>query len=172
MTITAPKEIAYCSRCSASMTTKTKAGKLRRVCIECGFTYFAEPKVGVGVAVIDEDKLMLVQRRMNPERGKWSLPGGYLDRGEDPQQTAVREALEETNLEVEIDGLVGVYHNPPSEGGASVFILYQAKRVGGTLQAGDDADDAGFFGLDELPEIAFSSTLDAIEKLKERLTNK
>lgn len=115
---------------------------------------------------------MLVQRRMNPERGKWSLPGGYLDRGEDPQQTAIREALEETNLEVEIDGLVGVYHNPPSEGGASVFILYQAKRVGGILQAGDDAGDAGFFGLDELPEIAFSSTLDAIEKLKERLTNK
>lgn len=166
MTITAPEEIAYCSRCSASMTTKEKSGQPRRVCVACGFIYFAEPKVGVGVAVIDQEKLMLVRRRMNPGRGKWSLPGGYLDRGEDPQQTAVREALEETGLEVEIDGLIDVYHNPPSEGGASVFILYHAKLMGGNPQAGDDADAVGFFGLDELPEIAFASTLDAIEKLK------
>lgn len=148
------------------MTTKEKSGKPRRVCVACGFIYFAEPKVGVGVAVIDQEKLMLVRRRMNPGRGKWSLPGGYLDRGEDPQQTAVREALEETGLEVEIDGLIDVYHNPPSEGGASVFILYHAKLMGGNPQAGDDADAVGFFGLDELPEIAFASTLDAIEKLK------
>jgi ADP-ribose pyrophosphatase YjhB (NUDIX family) len=105
---------------------------------------------------------------MDPERGKWSLPSGYLDQGEDPKETAVRETLEETNLQVAIDGLLDVYHNPPAQGGASIFILYRARLVGGEARAGDDADAVGFFGLDELPELAFVSTLEAIRLLDDR----
>jgi 8-oxo-dGTP diphosphatase len=78
---------------------------------------------------------------------------------------AVRETLEETGLEVEVEELVDVYYNPPSpQGGASVFILYRANLLGGELEAGDDADDAGFFSLDRLPELAFASTRDAIRR--------
>jgi ADP-ribose pyrophosphatase YjhB (NUDIX family) len=103
---------------------------------------------------------------MKPEIGKWSIPAGYLDHGEDPRETAVRETLEETNLHVKISGLLDVYYNPPEEGGASIFILYHAQLLGGQLQAGDDADDARFFSLDQLPELAFASTRDAIRLLK------
>jgi len=114
---------------------------------------------------MDEDKVLLVRRVMDPERGKWSLPSGYLDQGEDPQETAVREAFEETNLHVEIDGLLDVYHNPPAQGGASIFILYRARLLGGEPRAGDDADAVGFFALDDLPELAFTSTFEAIRLL-------
>jgi ADP-ribose pyrophosphatase YjhB (NUDIX family) len=165
----APEEIAYCPRCTTKMITRPVGDKPRRVCPACDYIYFTDPKVGVGVLVIHEGKILLVRRSMNPERGKWSLPAGFLDRGEDPRETAVRETLEETNLEVAIERLVDVYYNPPGQGGASIFILYQARLLGGEVKAGDDADAVGLFSLDVLPELAFASTLDAIERLKNGL---
>jgi ADP-ribose pyrophosphatase YjhB (NUDIX family) len=163
----APAEYAFCPRCATPMETRMITDKPRRVCPHCHFIYFTDPKVGVGVVVLKEGKLLLVRRSMMPERGKWSIPAGFLDRGEDPRVVAVRETLEETNLEVEIKDLVDVYFNPPmGEGGASVFILYRARLQGGTLQPGDDADDAGFFALNELPELAFASTRDAVRRLQ------
>jgi 8-oxo-dGTP diphosphatase len=147
------------------MITRLVGDKPRRVCPACDYIYFTDPKVGVGVLVVHQDRILLVRRNMNPGKGKWSIPAGFVDRGENPQETAVREALEETNLQVEISDLVGVYYNPPEQGGASIFILYRAHLINGELQAGDDADAAGFFGPDELPELAFASTHDAIRQL-------
>lgn len=161
----APETVKYCSRCGAEMLTKQVDDKPRRVCPQCGFIHFTDPKVGVGVLVVKEGKLLLVRRTMKPEIGKWSIPAGYLDAGENPKSTAVREALEETGLHVEIERLIDVYQNPPEEGGASIFILYEAREIGGTLQAGDDADAVGFFAPDNLPEIAFNSTRAAIQML-------
>lgn len=143
--------------------------KPRRACPDCDFIYFTDPKVGVGVLVTKDDRLLLVRRTMNPERGKWSIPAGFLDRGEDPREVAVREVLEETNLRVAIEELVDIYYNAPTgQGGASVFILYRGRLLGGTLQAGDDADAAAFFELSDLPEVAFTSTRDIIQRLREQ----
>jgi ADP-ribose pyrophosphatase YjhB (NUDIX family) len=147
------------------MVTRRVGDKPRRVCPACDYIYFTDPKVGVGVLLIHEDKILLVRRTMNPERGKWSIPAGFLDHGDDPQETAVRETLEETNLHVAIEELLDVYYNSPQQGGASIFILYRARLLGGKIQAGDDADAAAFFSPSELPEIAFASTRAAIERL-------
>jgi len=117
------------------------------------------------VAVVDGGKLLLVRRAMNPERGKWSLPAGFVDQGLDPKVIAAREAWEETGLTVEIESVIDVFFNPPSAGGASIFILYRATLLGGQLQAGDDADAAGFFASDQLPELAFASTRAAVAAL-------
>jgi ADP-ribose pyrophosphatase YjhB (NUDIX family) len=158
--------MVYCPRCATPLETRPVSGKERRACPACGFIHFTDPKVGVGVLVVENGKILLVRRVMDPERGKWSLPSGYLDQGEDPKETAVREALEETNLQVAVDGLLDVYHNPPAQGGASIFILYRARLLGGEPRAGDDADAVGYFGLDELPELAFASTYEAIRMLQ------
>lgn len=164
----APETYVYCPRCATPLETRAVTDKPRRVCPECDFIYFTDPKVGVGVLVVEEGKVLLVRRTMKPERGKWSIPAGFLDRDEDPERVAVREAREETGLHVEIEELVGVYYNPPSpEGGASVFILYRARLLGGELKAGDDADAAGFFSPDDLPDIAFDSTFDAIRLVRD-----
>jgi 8-oxo-dGTP diphosphatase len=117
--------------------------------------------------VLDEEgKILLVRRAMTPEKGKWSIPAGFLDHGEDPVGTAQREVYEETNLRVAISELVDVYYNAEvlTQGGASIFILYRAGLVGGKLKAGDDADEARFFGPGELPELAFASTRDAVRR--------
>ncbi|MCP4428990.1 MAG: NUDIX hydrolase [Chloroflexi bacterium] len=162
----APEEYAYCPQCAAPMITRRVGDKPRRACPNCGYIYFTDPKVGVGVFVVNDGKVLLIRRRVDPEKGKWSVPAGFLDRGEDPKKTAVREALEETNLKVEIENLIDVYFNQTATGaGASIFILYRARLLGGELRAGDDADDAGFFCLDNLPEIAFASARDAIQRL-------
>jgi ADP-ribose pyrophosphatase YjhB (NUDIX family) len=102
---------------------------------------------------------------MEPERGRWSIPAGFLDQGEDPRRTAEREVLEETGLRVRITNLLDVFTNPPGQGGASIFILYTAEFLGGEMTAGDDADAVGFFDLDQLPELAFASTLAAVRSL-------
>ena len=147
------------------MVTARVMDKDRRVCPSCRYVYFTDPKVGVGVAIVEDEKLLLVRRRMNPERGKWSLPAGYADQDEDPRETAEREALEETGLTVAVESLLDVFFNPPGQGGASIFILYRARRISGEPQAGDDAADAGFFALDQLPELAFASTHAAVARL-------
>ena len=71
------------------MTTREIGGKPRRACSQCKYIHFIEPKVGVGVAVLEGDRILLVQRGFAPQKGKWSLPAGYLDRGDDPQQQAI-----------------------------------------------------------------------------------
>ncbi|RMH01463.1 MAG: NUDIX domain-containing protein [Chloroflexi bacterium] len=168
--MSAPTEFVYCPRCATPMETRQVGDKPRRVCPACEYIYFTDPKVGVGVLVVSEGKVLLVRRVMNPERGKWSIPAGFVDRGENPQETAVREAQEETGLDVVIDRLLDVYYNPPEAGGASIFILYEAHIAGGTLRPGDDADRAEFFGADELPDLAFASTKDAIRRWQQTLT--
>lgn len=163
--ISAPEWFAFCPRCATPMQTNMVMDRPRRVCPACQYVYFTDPKVGVGAAVIEDNRLLLVKRAYDPARGKWSLPAGYLDQGEDPAETTVRETFEETGCEVVIDGLVDIFFNPPAGGFTSIFILYRARRVGGNLAAGDDADEVGFFALDELPEIAFPSTRAAVELL-------
>lgn len=122
-----------------------------------------DPKVAVGVAVFRDDKLLLVRRVMEPFRGRWSLPGGYLDLGEQPRAAAAREALEEAGVEVSVGAVIDVFANPLSEGGA-VFVLFDATWSSGSPTPGDDADAAAFFGRDEVPPLAFASTEDVVRR--------
>ncbi len=164
----APERFAFCPFCATPLITRLIGDKPRRTCPFCDYTHFTDPKVGVGVLLLIDDQILLVKRAMMPQAGKWSIPAGYLDYGEDPELTAIREVSEETGLQVEINGVFGIYHNPDAleQRGASVFILYNAKLIGGVIKAGDDADDVGFFRSNELPELAFESTQDVIRRWK------
>jgi len=84
--------------------------------------------------------------------GKWSFPAGFVERGERVEHAAVREALEEANLDVEIGDLIGLYS---SEGETVVLAVYAATVAAGEPQAGDDLVEIGWFSATELPELAF-----------------
>jgi ADP-ribose pyrophosphatase YjhB (NUDIX family) len=132
-------------------------GVARRTCTGCGHVHYADPKVAVGVAVFRDDRLLLVRRVMNPGRGRWALPGGFVDAGEDPRAAAAREAAEEAGVAVAVGEVVDVFANPPSDGGV-LFILYAAEWTSGEPTPGDDTDGAAFFAPDDLPPLAFAST--------------
>ena len=155
-------EPAWCSACAAALDTSGR----HPVCTGCGRVHHRDPKVGVGVVALDEQgRLLLVRRGVGPGKGLWALPAGFVDAGEDPRAAAARETLEETGLVVEVGRVIDVYPTGSTRG-ASFFLAFQARVVGGVLAAADDALDARFFGAHELPELAFSSTQDAAEAVR------
>ncbi len=152
------KPYAYCPYCRAPMQDRLAFGRTRRVCPECGFVHFVDPKVGAGVLAERDGEVVLVKRAVAPAKGDWCLPAGFVEYGERPLDAAVRECLEETGLQIEVTGLLGVerYTNDPR--GPGVVIFYRARVVSGELHPADDADEVCLFGPDELPDnIAFPS---------------
>lgn len=98
------------------------------------------PVVGAGAVVLDDQgRLLVVRRGRAPARGAWSLPGGRVERGERSAEAAVRETWEETGLEVEVVGFVGV-HEVVTDDHHIVILDHRARVTGGTVRAGDDAD--------------------------------
>jgi ADP-ribose pyrophosphatase YjhB (NUDIX family) len=160
----------FCPVCSGGMDEKTlKDGDPPRlVCRVCGFVFYLDPKVAAGTIITDRDRrVALVRRTIDPGFGKWVYPGGYVDRGESAQQAAIREAREESGLEVRLDRLLNVYSYP---GRAVVSVVYLATVTGGTLVAGDETSEARWFRPDEIPwkDLAFPSTFDALREYLER----
>ncbi len=157
-----PEDVRFCLSCGGRMHV-TVGGRPVARCSACGRRHHLDPKVGVGALVCDgAGRLLLVQRAIPPGKGRWALPAGYVDADEDPRAAAAREVREETGLEVVCGAVVDVY---PGGGGASFFLAFLARLTGGVLAAADDALDAGFFALDDLPELAFESTRDAARRL-------
>src|SRR5262245_20809056 len=97
-------EVKFCARCGTALGRREVGGRVRPVCPACGYVVFFDPKVAAVTLIERDRKALLVRRVMNPERGKWTIPGGFVDAGEDPRLAAERECLEETGLQVEILG--------------------------------------------------------------------
>ncbi len=94
-----------------------------------------------------------MRRNHEPHFGEWSFPSGYVDAGEVLEEAAIREAKEETGLDVRIDRLIGAYS---SRGDRVVFLPYAARVVSGSIAIGHECQDVRFFAFDALPSLAFS----------------
>ena len=127
-------------------------GTRRRVCTECGYVHFDDPKVAVGILAERRGRLLLVRRNHEPHAGEWSFPSGYVDVGEVLEEAAVREAKEETGFDVRIDRLLGAYS---TRGERVIFLAYAARIAGGRLEAGAECADVRFFPSDALPPLGF-----------------
>ncbi|MBN2471160.1 MAG: NUDIX hydrolase [Anaerolineae bacterium] len=149
--------VNYCLRCGAALEERECFGEPRPCCPACRYVHFFDPKVAAAVFIQDEERILLIKRGVEPERGKWALPAGYVDAFEDPRATAVREVREETGLDVRVTRLVDVFHSTQRPG-ASIIIVYAAEVTGGTLQPLDDAEEVAWFRPETLPELAFEST--------------
>jgi ADP-ribose pyrophosphatase YjhB (NUDIX family) len=151
-------EIKFCQRCGAPISWQDRFGRLRPVCIRCDWVFFPDPKVAAAVLIEREGKVLLVRRANDPERGKWTLPAGFVDAGEDPARAAERECLEETGLQVHVNGLLNVLYGQEHPRGAHIIIFYRADMLAGSLSAGDDVDEVAFFPINNLPPLAFETT--------------
>lgn len=149
----------YCMHCGQRLTTAIPGGdsKRRLVCIDCGFIHYINPRPVAGaLPVRDDGSILLIRRAIEPSKGLWVFPGGYMDIGETAEEAAVRETREEANLAVEALNLLGVYTR--LEPGV-VVIVYTARAIG-EASAGDEAAEVRWFARHEVPwgQLAFDTT--------------
>ncbi len=132
------------------------------MCQNCGFVFYLGPKLVAGAIFEMDGGIVLVQRDIEPGYGKWTFPGGFVERGEVAEDAAERETLEETGLEVEATGIVGLY---TYEGQVPAIAVFDACVVGGTPRPLDETMAVRSFPRDALPwsELAFPSTEQALE---------
>lgn len=127
-------------------------------CPHCGkdVVHYRNPVPTVDIVIYDPSRGVVLIDRKNPPLG-WALPGGFVDYGETLEHAAVREAKEETGLDVVLTGLVGVYSMPCRDDRQhTISITYSAVTVDiSVLKAGDDAGKARFFMLENLPDLVF-----------------
>jgi len=144
----------FCQQCGGITEERERDGKPRPVCTVCGAVTFLDPKLATAV-VIERNGRLLFGRRGPGTRapGLWSFPAGFVERGEQVEAAAVREALEESGLTVRLGPLLGLF----SETGETVVLaVFLASSSEGNPVAGDDLVEIGWFSPDELPELAFS----------------
>ena len=152
------EKVKHCIRCGTPVEMESRYGQVRPVCPSCGWIHFADPKVAAAVLVEKDNQILLVRRVYNPHRGKWSLPAGFVNAGEDPAEAARRECLEETGLNVRVTRLLDIHAGREHAGGADFIIVYQAEMLDGHLTAADDVDAVDWFSREDLPELAFEAT--------------
>jgi 8-oxo-dGTP diphosphatase len=150
----------WCPRCRAEL----RGDGSRVDCEACGFVCYASSKPTVGALVEDgEGRVLLARRKAEPFRGRWDIPGGFVEEGEHPLDGLRRELLEETGLEVEPLEFVGVWmdrYGGDSTAEATLNLYWTAWVLGGEPQPADDVDALRWFGADELPsaeELAFEN---------------
>src|SRR5215207_9469462 len=157
-------EYKFCPRCSGQLKLRMiKDGEPERlVCEECSFVFYQGPKLVAAVIFEFEGGIVLTQRAIEPGYGKWTFPGGFVERGERAEAAAEREALEETGVEIEVTGIVGLYSY---EGQIPAIVAFAASVVGGEPAPLDEVMSVKPFPRDALPwpELAFPSTEQALK---------
>ncbi|MEO0598255.1 MAG: NUDIX hydrolase [Chloroflexota bacterium] len=151
----------FCPNCGTALVLRDRHGRERPVCEACGHIVYFDPKVAVIAVVIQDERVLLVQRAMNPGMGKWACPAGFVEYDEAPTDAVLRELKEETNLDGKIEGLIEVFPKK-DDGLADIVIAYRVSIIGGNLEAGDDADNADWFTRDSLPELVFYPSITLI----------
>jgi 8-oxo-dGTP diphosphatase len=150
---TTPAEAGYCPECGSPLVQRFQEDRDRPTCLNCGFIRYADPKVAVAVVLGDDRGVLLGLRMVDPAIGKWSFPAGYVNRGEVLEEAAVREVLEEFNVDVRLRGLIGVYS---ASDDPVVLVVYAGEIVGGSPRPdGREVAEVRCFPLDALPEPAF-----------------
>ena len=158
----------FCMLCGAAMVMRVvKAGEPERhVCSACGNVHWLEPKVAAGVLIEYQGGLVMLQRDIDPGRGKWVFPGGFVDRGETLEDAAAREAREEAHIEVGDLKLMAAFSYT---GHPVVLLTYTGRVISGTPTAGDEALACELWPLDKIrwDDLAFRSTQDAVRRYVE-----
>ena len=137
----------------------------RRVCDTCGFIDYVNPKIVAGSVVTSGKKILLCKRAIEPRKGFWTLPAGFMEEGESVEEGAAREAMEEANAKIEIDRLLAVYSVPRI---SQVQVMYRARLVS-DVSAGPESLEVGLFDWKDIPwkNLAFPTVVWALTHFAE-----
>ena len=155
----------FCAGCGARLELRPDdEGRQRPVCPSCGRVVYYDPKLATACVIERAGRTLMVRRAVQVGYGLWSMPGGYVDRGEVVEAAAAREVWEETGLLVAVRRLIGVFSDA---GNPVAVVAYAAAETGGTLVAGPECLDVGFFASDALPPLAFPRDAEIIRRWQE-----
>ena len=165
----------FCSACGGALETRRPPGdhRDRQVCVRCGTIAYRNAKPCAEVLVERDGRVLLVQRAIAPARGKWDIPGGFLEADEHPEAGAIRELREETGLAIAITGVLGIYldgYHYGEDDEATLSLCYCATAEGEPVAA-DDAAAIGWFAPDTLPppdQLAFRHQPQALAESRAR----
>lgn len=140
----------------------------RDVCGTCGFINYVNPKIVVGSVVTFGDKILFCKRAIEPRKGFWTLPAGFMEERETAEEGAAREAMEEACAKIEIDGLLACYSVPRI---SQVQLMYRARLVDENIAAGPESTEVALLTWDEIPwkELAFPSVVWALQHYEQWL---
>ncbi len=157
---------SFCPKCGSELVFQEVEGKIRPVCSACAWIYYLNPPPVVTILPYRGKEVLLIKRGVNPKKGEWALPGGFIEVGEDPISAGLRELREETGIrDVGEVSLISVECQPGPRYGSVIVIGYGVKVVSDEgMKAGDDAQEVAWFKKDCLPEMPFESFQRIIEK--------
>lgn len=150
-----PREKIYkfCPDCKTKLGRKEINKKNLLLCPNCGFIFWNNPKP-VTSAILEKDgKILMIKRSKEPLKDYWVLPGGYINYEEKSEDALIREIKEETNLDISIISLVGVYQIDNDPGGINLDIIYKGLINSGVLKIDEESSEYDFFSMDELPKL-------------------
>lgn len=151
-------EIRYCSVCGAGMTTRIPADDdhIRPVCDTCDHVHYENPKMVVGCIPVQGNRILLCKRNIEPQKGKWTLPAGYLENGETVQEGAVRETLEETRSHVSI---IAPYRMFNLVFVHQIYLMFRARLLDNHFGPTKESTNVRLFSESEIPweNIAFEA---------------
>ncbi len=140
----------------------------RLTCPDCGYIAYENPKIVAGAVVAVGDQILLCRRAIEPRKGFWTLPAGFLELHETPEEGAKREAWEEARAVIKIDALLAVYSVPRI---SQVQLFYRAILAEPGFSAGIESLEVALFAWDDIPwnEIAFPSVYWALHEYRSRI---
>ena len=148
--------LIFCSNCGKKNVFGYKDGAQRYHCRNCNTIHYQNPKPTATLVCPNNQSILLVKRAVDPGKGLWGLPGGFIELNETPEIAAIRELKEETNLKGEVVSTIGTCSHFNTLFGDILLIGLEINIIDwSTIAAGDDASDARLFVLVKMPKLAF-----------------
>ena len=145
----------FCPKCGGKLEKIKQEDHCRLSCSDCHFIFYRNAKPTVGALIIDEqDRVLLAERGLDPKKGFWDLPGGFLEEDEDPEDGLKRELQEELGVEIKIDKMLGIFvdkHQDENDDCFTLNIHYLAKIIQGEPKAMSDVSAFRWFKEEDLP---------------------
>lgn len=161
----------YCSNCGhdkLEFIIPKGDNRSRYVCTNCGMIHYSNPKIVTGCLPIWKDKVLLAKRSIEPRKGYWNVPGGYMENGETAEEGAAREVWEETLAKVKVTGVHAIFSIPHIN---QVYIHFLGQLTEASFGVGPESLEVQLFTQAEIPwkDIAFISSSFTLKKYYEDL---
>ncbi len=164
--------MSYCSQCGAALELRIPEmdDRLRHCCNACGAIHYENPKIVVGVLPVFDEKILLCKRAIEPQKGLWTVPSGFMENGESLEDGALREAYEEAGIRPQLTRLHTIYSLPHIN---QVYFLFLGKMLDDQSKKGIETEALEWVTLTDIPwsDLAFSSVKFALKAYQKDLSS-